>query len=175
MAATLRLVGFQRAGLYFLLAQAHGARMAYRLRFMAALAALLALPDAALAANAVATRPASIHAAPDARSKVIGLIGVSQLITAKNCRKGWCAAAGGYVQSSDLRFGAYDDSYVDNVPLALPPYGYTPGFWGFGGRRYYDRYGNYAKYGPQGYAGPPSDFDTQPAETIPRRGLFGAR
>jgi hypothetical protein len=148
--------------------------MAYGLRFTAALAALLVLPGLALAANAVATRPASIHAAPTVTSKVIGLIGVSQLITAKNCRKGWCATAGGYVQSAYFRFGTYDETYDYNVPLALPPYGYTPGFWGYGGRRYYDQFGNYAKYGQRGYAGPPSEFGTQPVETR-RRGLFGPR
>jgi hypothetical protein len=96
--------------------------------------------------------------APSTKSPVIGLIGVSQAVTAKNCRKGWCAAAGGYVQSAYLQFGAYDQTYDYNVPLALPPYGYTPGFWGYGGRRYYDRHGNYAKYGEQGYAGAPQQF-----------------
>ena len=33
------------------------------------------------------------------------------------------------------------DSCDYNVPLALPPYGYSPSFWGYGGRRYYDRFG----------------------------------
>jgi len=36
-----------------------------------------------------------------------------------------------------------------NVPLALPPYGYSPSFWGYGGRRYYDKFGNYTKFGQQ--------------------------
>ena len=47
--------------------------------------------------------------------------------------------------------GGYDtrdpNSYDYNVLLALPPYGYSPSFWGYGGRRYYDRFGNYKKYG----------------------------
>ena len=50
-----------------------------------------------------------------------------------------------------------DWSYDYNVPLALPPYGYTPGFWGYGGKRYYDKFGNYRKYQePRGgpYDGP---------------------
>jgi hypothetical protein len=142
---------------------------------MGVAAILLILPfSAAMAANAVAIRPASIHATPDVKAKVIGLIGVSQLITARNCRKGWCSASGGYVQSSYFRFGSFDESYDYNVPLAFPPYGYTPGFWGYGGRRQYDKYGNYAKYGQQGYGGPPSDFNTQPVESR-RRGLPGAR
>jgi hypothetical protein len=146
---------------------------------LVAAAALLVLSGAgAVAANAVATRPASIHAAPDIKAKVLGLIGVSQTIQATACKKGWCRAGGGYVQSSYLRFIAvregYEDTYDYNVPLALPPYGYVPGFWGFGGRRYYDRNGNYAKYGERGYAGPPSTFDTQPVETR-RRGLLGPR
>lgn len=148
--------------------------MTYPIKLMAALLAPLILADAASAANAVVTRPASIHASPSLKSKVIGLMGVSQLVTAKNCRKGWCAAAGGYVQSSYLRFQEFDETYDYNVPLALPPYGYTPGFWGYGGRRYYDRYGNYAKYGPRGYGGAPRDFDTQPVEKR-SRGLLGPR
>jgi uncharacterized protein YraI len=142
------------------------------------LAAGLVLPGTALAATAVATRPASIHATPSVDAKVLGLIGVSQTVDAKGCKKGWCQVAGGYVQTSYLRFirvrKGYENSYDYNVPLALPPYGYAPGFWGYGGRRYYDQFGNYAKYGQRGYAGPPSEFDTRPAE-IPRRGLFGPR
>jgi hypothetical protein len=149
--------------------------MTHTTKVIATAAMLLATSSAAvLAANAVATRPASIHAAPNEKSAVIGLIGVSQAITAKNCRKGWCAAAGGYVRGDHFRFGAYDQSYDYNVPLALPPYGYTPGFWAYGGRRYYDKFGNYAKYGQQGYAGAPSRFDTRPVETFPR-GPFGLR
>jgi hypothetical protein len=87
---------------------------------------------------------------------IIGLIGASQTVTAKNCRKGWCAVAGGYVQSAYLRFSraAADEAYDYNVPLALPPYGYSPGFWGYGGRRYYDKYGNYSKFGQRGYLAP---------------------
>jgi hypothetical protein len=40
--------------------------------------------------------------------------------------------------------------------LALPPYGYTPGFWGYGGKRHYDKFGNYRKYQQPGgpYDGP---------------------
>ena len=56
------------------------------------------------------------------------------------------------------------DSYDYNVPLALPPYGYSPSLWGYGGRRYYDRFGNYKKYGQQ--RGEPS---TGPVETRPLR------
>jgi len=150
--------------------------MSYPIKLMAAFGALLVLPSAALAANAIATRPMSVYAAPSTDAKVIGLIGTSQTITAKNCRKGWCAAQGGYVRRELLQFSraAAEEGYDYNVPLALPPYGYTPGFWGYGGKRYYDQFGNYAKYGQQGYAGPPSEFDTQPVETR-RRGLFGPR
>jgi hypothetical protein len=151
--------------------------MADPIKLLAALCSLLILPSAAaLAANAIATRPMSIYASPSTEAKVIGLIGKSQTITAKNCRKGWCAAQGGYVRSELLQFSraAAEEGYDYNVPLALPPYGYTPGFWGYGGKRYYDDFGNYAKYGQQGYAGPPSAFDTGPVETR-RRGLFGPR
>ena len=136
-------------------------------------AALLVLPSAAWAGNAIATRPASVHAAPNAKSKVIALVGREQVLSARNCRKGWCAAQGGYVQSGYLRFSRATDDETYNVPLALPPYGYTPGFWGFGGRRHYDRFGNYTKFGQRGYA----DTDTRgegPVETWPR-GLLGPR
>ena len=132
------------------------------------LATGLVLPGTAFAATAVATRPASIHATPNVDAKVLGLIGVSQTVNAKGCKKGWCQVAGGYVQTSYLRFirvrKGYENAYDYNVPLAFPPYGYTPGFWGYGGRRYYDQFGNYAKYGQRGYAGPPSEFDTRPVE-----------
>lgn len=141
----------------------------------ALLAILLFLPSPASAASAVATRPASVHAAPSVKSKVIGLIGLNQVLAARNCRKGWCAARGDYVQSDYLRFStpAADRSYDYNVPLALPPHGYTPGFWGYGGRRHYDQFGNYTKFGQPGYA----DADTggaTPVDTRPR-GIFGAR
>jgi hypothetical protein len=152
--------------------------MANSLKISIILAALLTLPGNALAATAVATRPASIHAAPNVEAKVLGLIGVSQTVDAKSCATGWCKVGGGYVQTGYLRFirvrKGYENAYDYNVPLALPPYGYTPGFWGYGGRRYYDQFGNYAKYGQRGYAGPPSEFDTRPVETR-RRGLFGPR
>ena len=58
----------------------------------------------------------------------------------------------------------YPEGYDYNVPLALPPYGYTPGFWGYGGRRYYDRFGNYKKYGQE-----PGEHDTGPVESRPLR------
>ena len=55
--------------------------------------------------------------------------------------------------SSQRGKSAYDkrdsDSYDYNVPLALPPYGYSPSFWGYGCRRFYDRFGNYKKYGQE--------------------------
>ena len=136
-------------------------------------AVLLVLPSDAGAGNAIATRPASVHAAPNAKSKVIALIGRDQMLAARNCRKGWCAAQGGYVQSGYLRFSrAVADRSDDNIPLALP-HGYTPGFWGFGGRRHYDRFGNYTKYGQSGYADTETRGET-PVETRPR-GLFGPR
>ena len=65
--------------------------------------------------------------------------------------------------------GAYDkrdpDSYDYNVPLALalPPYGYLPSFWGYGRRRYYDRFGNYKKYGQE-----PGEPDTGPGQVASR-------
>ena len=55
-------------------------------------------------------------------------------------------------------------SYDYNVPLALPPNGYSPSFWGYGGRRYYDRFGNYKKYGQE-----PGEPDTGPVESRPLR------
>jgi hypothetical protein len=102
------------------------------------LTALLALPAASLAATAVAKRPTSIHASPNVAAKVLGLIGVSQTVEAKSCIKGWCKVSSGYVQSSHLHFirvrEGYEDAYDYKVPLATKPYGYTPGFWGYGGR-----------------------------------------
>jgi hypothetical protein len=78
------------------------------------------------------------------------------------------ASAAALAESGQRAGRAYDhrysDSYDYNVPLALPPYGYTPGFWGYGGRRYYDRFGNYRKYGQQ-----PGEPGTGPVETRPLR------
>ena len=124
-------------------------------------ATVLALSaNAALAANAVTTAPVNVHANRTGTSTVIGTIQRAETIKATNCRNGWCAAGGGYVRTDNLRFsdagtrsssakqGRYK-SYDYNVPLALPPYGYSPSFWGFGGRRYYDKFGNYTKYGQQ--------------------------
>jgi hypothetical protein len=123
-------------------------------------ATLLALSGtAALAANAVTTAPVNVHANRTGTSTVIGTIQRSETIEATNFRNGWCAAAGGYVRSSKLRFaraGQHSrklsreyEAYDCNVPLALPPYGYSPSFWGYGGRRYYDKFGNYTNYGQQ--------------------------
>ena len=121
-------------------------------------AAIAMLPGTAFAANAAAKRPTSIYAAPNTNAKVLGLIGISQVVDAKACRKGWCRVGAGYVRTSHLSFirerPGYKDAYDYNAPLALPDYGYTPGFWGYGGRRYYDRFGNYTKYGVRGYRGP---------------------
>ena len=113
----------------------------------------------AIAANAVTTEPANIHANRTEISTVIGTIRAAEPVQATACRNGWCAAAGGYVRVSKLRFTSAgqvarkarreDESYDYNVPLALPPYGYSPSFWGYGGRRYYDKYGNYRKFGQQ--------------------------
>jgi hypothetical protein len=101
---------------------------------------------------------------------VIGTIRPAATINATNCRSGWCAASGGYVRSGMLRFARAAPrrgvAYDYNVPLSFPPYGYTPGFWGYGGRRYYDKYGNYTKYQegtPRGGAGL--------IETVPRSRL----
>ena len=152
--------------------------MSYSLKIAAAAVVLMILPGAAGAATAVATRPASIHAAPNPKAKVLGLIGVSQAVDAKDCKKGWCRVAGGYVQTSYLRFirvrKGYENAYDYNVPLALRPYGYVPGFWGYGGRRHYDKYGNYTKYGMRGYAGTEQDRLGGTVETKPGR-LFGRR
>jgi len=142
-------------------------------KLLAFVVAGLILPAAANAANAVAKRPASIHATPNTNAKVLGLIGVSQVVDAKTCKKGWCRVGRGYVQSSYLRFMPVPKGYDYNVPLALPPYGYTPGFWGYGGRRYYDRYGNYTKYGERGYAGTENDRLGGTVQTVPRRSLRG--
>jgi hypothetical protein len=66
--------------------------------------------------------------------------------------------------ADDSRRGqAADGGYDYNVPLALPPYGYSPSFWGYGGRRYYDKFGNYRKYGE------PGEPRTGPVESTPRR------
>jgi uncharacterized protein YraI len=59
---------------------------------------------AALAANAVAIEPANVHANRTGSSTVIGTIQAAEAVKAINCRNGWCAAAGGYVRSSKLRF-----------------------------------------------------------------------
>jgi len=151
--------------------------MANSLKIPIMITAFLVLPGTALAATAVATRPASIHATPNVDAKVLGLIGVSQTVDAKDCKKGWCKVAGGYVQTSYLRFirvrKGYENAYDYNVPLAFPPYGYTPGVWGYGGRRHYDRFGNYTKYGMRGYGGTEDRLDAT-VETR-RRGLFGPR
>ena len=121
---------------------------------MALATLLLATSGIAVSAvNAVVTGPANVHAARSSKSAVIGTIRAAETIKATKCRNGWCAAAGGYVRSAKLSFARAGKServyegYDYNVPLALPPYGYTPGFWGYGGRRYYDKFGNYTKYG----------------------------
>lgn len=59
-----------------------------------------------------------------------------------------------------------DQSYDYNVPLSLPPYGYTPGFWGYGGKRYYDKFGNYRKY--QEPRAEPHDGPVE-SKSLPRR------
>ena len=78
------------------------------------------------------------------------------------------SSAAALADSSQRGQGTYDtrdpDSYDYNVPLALPPYGYSPSFWGYGGRRYYDRFGNYKKYGQE-----PGEPDTGPVESRPLR------
>lgn len=150
--------------------------MSYSTKALVVLAVLLALPSAALADNAIAKRPMSVYAAPNLNAKVIGLIGESQTITAKNCRKGWCTTQGGYVRSALLKFSPAlsKEGYDYNVPLGPPDYGYTPGFWGYGGKRYYDRNGNYTKYSVPGYAGTEQDRLGGTVETRPGR-LFGVR
>lgn len=135
--------------------------MTGRIKTVAAAGTLLAMSStAALAANAVAVAPANVHANRTGISAVIGTIQAAETIRATNCLNGWCAAAGGYVRSANLRFSRASQrglrakeqrypSYNYNVPLALPPYGYSPSFWGYGGRRYYDKFGNYTKFGQQ--------------------------
>ena len=140
------------------------------------LAVLFSLPGQAVAATAFAKRPESIYAAPDTGAKVLGLIGISQVVDAKACNKGWCRVDPGYVRASSLRFfqerEGYEKAYEYNAPLPPPNYGYNPGFWGFGGRRHYDRSGNYTKYGVPGYRGPVDPFE---GTVGTRRGLFGRR
>jgi hypothetical protein len=67
------------------------------------------------------------------------------------------ATAAAHADSSRRGGSAYEnrdsEGYDYNVPLALPPYGYSPSFWGYGGRRYYDKFGNYRKYGQPGEPG----------------------
>ena len=78
--------------------------MAHAVNIAALSGALLALSSgAALAANAVVTAPTSIHAAPSGNAAVIGTLRPMTTINATNCRKGWCATAGGYVRSGALR------------------------------------------------------------------------
>lgn len=143
------------------MAQAMKARLLFLMGLCAAV--VLLLPGDARAATAAAKRPTSIHAAPDTKTKVLGLIGVSQVVDATACKKGWCRVGAGYVKLSHLRFfherEGYKDAYDYNAPLPPPNYGYSPGFWGFGGRRHYDRSGNYTKYGVPGYRGPVDRFD----------------
>jgi hypothetical protein len=78
-----------------------------------------------------------------------------------------CAAALAALSSAAAVADTYDkrrsEGYDYNVPLALPPYGYSPAFWGYGGRRYYDKFGNYRKYGQPGEPG------TGPVESRPLR------
>jgi hypothetical protein len=125
--------------------------MLHRIRCLAVTATLLVLSGGAvLAASAVVTAPTNVHASPSGKAAVIGKLHPKSTVNATNCRKGWCTAAGGYVRSSVLRFTRADKgvggAYDFNVPLAFPPYGYEPGFWGYGGKRYYDKFGNYTKY-----------------------------
>lgn len=140
------------------------------------LAVFIYAPSEATAASASAKRPASIYAAPNTKAKVLGLIGISQVVDAKTCKNGWCRVGPGYVRASSLRFfkerEGYESAYDYNAPLPPPNYGYTPGFWGFGGKRHYDRSGNYTKYGVPGYRGPVGSLEGT-VET--RRGLFGRR
>ncbi|MGV1013653.1 MAG: hypothetical protein ACOYB4_01630 [Methyloceanibacter sp.] len=148
--------------------------MTHAVKSAALAGALLALSSgAALAANAVTTVSTNVHAARSGNSAVIGTIRPAATINATNCRKGWCAASGGYVRSTKLCFARAAPrrgvAYDYNVPLSFPPYGYMPGFWGYGGRRYYDRYGNYTKYG-QGDM-PEGRGDSGRIETIPRSRL----
>ena len=77
------------------------------------------------------------------------------------------SSAAALADSSQRGRGGYDtrdpDSYA-TMSLALPRYGYAPSFLGYGGRRYYDRFGNYKKYGQE-----PGEPDTGPVETRPLR------
>ena len=67
--------------------------------------------------------------------------------------------------SSQRRQSAYD---AREIPILMTTTwrsrGYSPSFWGYGGRRYYDRFGNYKKYGQE-----PGEPDTGPVETRPLR------
>ncbi|MEX2166239.1 MAG: hypothetical protein WD852_04360 [Methyloceanibacter sp.] len=45
------------------------------------------------------TVPTNVHAARSANSAVIGTIQPAAAVNATNCRKGWCAASGGYMRS----------------------------------------------------------------------------
>jgi hypothetical protein len=73
-------------------------------------------------------------------------------------------ASSAALADNSRRGHAADGGYDYNVPLALPPYGYSPSFWGYGGRRYYDKFGNYRKYGQQ-----PGEPSTGAVESTPRR------
>lgn len=150
--------------------------MSNSIRIAIVFGALVVLPVAAIADNAIATRPMSVYAAPSLKAKVIGSIGKSQIVSAKNCGKGWCEGQGGYVRSALLEFSSAlsNEGYDYNLPLGPPNDGYTPGFWGYGGKRYYDRYGNYTKYGVPGYAGTGQERLGGTVETLRGR-RFGVR
>ena len=139
-------------------------------------AVLASMPGDGIAATAAAKRPTGIYATPNTNAKFLGLIGISQVVNATACKKGWCRVGPGYVRASSLRFfqerEGYEKAYDYNAPLPPPKYGYTSGFWGFGGRRHYDRYGNYTKYGVRGYRGP---VDPLEGTVDTKRGLFGRR
>ena len=63
-------------------------------------------------------------------------------------------------QRGQSAYDAREIPILDDYNVVLPPYGYSPSFWGYGGRRYYDRFGNYKKYGQE-----PGEPDTGPVES----------
>ena len=91
--------------------------------------------------------------------KVLIAVGAEALLTMSSV-----VALADSSQRGQSAYDAREIPILMTTTSALPPYGYSPSFWGYGGRRYYDRFGNYKKYGQE-----PGEPDTGPVETRPLR------